>query len=215
MNRLVIMLLSVFVFAGVLHAQEDVRFRVQAGIGESGYIDSAIKNTLGFHVGGYTDIQFTQHPVFLTTGLVLKKRGGDGDGDPGHLRLNAYYLEAPIHVRIDQRFFGLDNVNYFGSLGPYLAFGVSGKAKWDSYSYTVPSTVPGESDIVIREEADSVSSFSKGWLRRFDFGMGVNFGLIFYERYELSATFDMGFLDAMKVGGGKNQHISINLGYVF
>ena len=215
MNRLWITLLSLFALTSLVHAQEDIRFRAKVGMGASGYIDSNIDYAFGYNLGGYTDIQFKEAPVFLTTGLSVVKRGGKGDTSIGDLKINAFYLEVPVHVRVESGFFDFENISYFGSIGPYVGLGLFGKTKWDSYSYTKPSLKPGVGEETIRVEGDSVSSFSDGRLRRFDVGMGANFGLIFSQRVELSGTFSLGFVDAMKQGGGKNQHISLNLGYIF
>lgn len=216
MSKFWIAILSIFAFIGTAHAQESIRYRLQAGVGVSGYeYANSIGNTLGLHIGGYTDIQFTERPILLSTGLALVKRGGDGDGTPGNIKINAYYAEIPIHVRWESSLFGWDSIDYFVSAGPYVGVGLFGKTKWNAYDYTISSTVPGVPDENKHVKGDSVSSFSKSGLRRFDVGMGANFGLIFNERYEVSATFNIGFIDALRVGRGNILHFSVNFGYLF
>lgn len=194
-----------------VNAQSQFRYRAQLGAGSSGYIDSSVKNTLGYHAGAQMDWRVSPNSsVFLTTGLMFESKGGGKEEEHGNLKINAYYLHIPMMARIEKNMFrNEDAYKYYAALGPYLGVGLFGKTKWDDYSYV------DEDDKEVAVAAGKESTFSKSQLRRFDLGLEANLGVIFYEHLQLELRANMGFLKAFRVGHGMNQTISISVGYIF
>ena len=107
--------------------------------------------------------------------------------------VNAYYLELPVMGAA--RFNVADNTNLVVSAGPYLAYGVAGKAK---------------------DGVESVKTFSDKGLdfKRFDAGLGVGVALEF-GRIIAGLDGQFGLVDVQSFTNPKNMNFSIVVGYKF
>lgn len=211
MRQYIIALLVLLFWSSQVDAQSEFRYRVQVGAGSSGYIDSSVKNTLGYHGGAQLDwIISPKRPVFITTGLMFESKGGGKEEDNGNLKIKAYYLHIPILARIEKNLFKHDDdYRYYAAIGPYLGVGLFGKTTWDAHSYI------DKEEHEIQVEAGRENTFSKTQLRRFDMGFEANLGVMFYEHLQLELRANLGILKAFRVGHGMNQTISISVGYIF
>lgn len=86
------------------------------------------------------------------------------------------------------------------NFGPYLAYGIAGKYKWEDND--------GEEDDDDKYFDDDTNKFDAGLA----FGAGVTFGHIF-----VGINYDLGLTNILKDSEGslKNRCLSINVGYNF
>ena len=122
--------------------------------------------------------------------LMFTSKGYKADG----VKCNPMYLELPILAAA--RFAIADNQNIVVKAGPYFAFGVAGKYKYDGVD---------EKEDVFGDD---------GW-KRFDAGLGVG---VAYEinKFFVDLTGEFGLTKiADGDGAPKNMNFSIGVGYKF
>ncbi len=141
--------------------------------------DPETKMRLAFAIGGVIDYGFSD-AFSLQSGLMFSSKGFSRDLDEwadefnydGYSRYILNYLEIPITVAYKIKGFQIYT-------GPYIAFGIGGKNKWD-YTYTINGAEESEKDDSkikpkmgeVKEEdlGDDESAYSA-------FDYGLNFGL--------------------------------------
>lgn len=105
------------------------------------------------------------------------------------------YLQLPIMAAV--RFKVSDGMNLVVNAGPYLAYGIGGKAKFENEG-----------------ESEKMDFFDNS--KKFDFGLGVGvtaeFGKIFVG---LDGAFGLTKLAEMEEGSLKNQTFGLSVGYKF
>ena len=109
-----------------------------------------------------------------------------------------HYLEIPIHYGYGWRMD--DDWTFTGETGPYLAIGLAGTASehkpTDTYAYAVTNR-----------------SFFKYYdASRFDFGWGVQLGVLYGQSYMLNVSYDWGFKN-LTPGLLQNNNLSVGLTY--
>ena len=146
--------------------------------------------------------------------LTLKGAKIDG-GSIATVKFNPYYLEIPVHV--GYKYAVNEDFALFGSVGPYLAVGLFGKAKLN-----IGNAIGDWADIegkvsVGGLEGKSVSEdiFGDDGFKRFDFGLGLKAGVEFNKKYQVALSYDFGLIDVQKDLGMKNRNLMISLGYMF
>ena len=146
--------------------------------------------------------------------LTLKGAKIDG-GSIATVKFNPYYLEIPVHV--GYKYAVNENFALFGSVGPYLAVGLFGKAK-----LSIGNAIGDWADIEGMEsvgglEGKSVSEdiFGDDGFKRFDFGLGLKAGVEFNKKYQVALSYDFGLIDVQKDLGMKNRNLMISFGYMF
>lgn len=137
--------------------------------------------------------------------LTLKGAKIDG-GSLASIKFNPYYLEVP--VRVGYKYAVNDDFSLFGSVGPYMAVGLFGKAKLK---------VDGDiADIAeLGDNSMSEDIFGDDGLKRFDFGLGLKAGVEFNKKYQVAISYDFGLVEVAKDLGMKNRNLMISLGYMF
>lgn len=103
------------------------------------------------------------------------------------------YLDIPILAAY--KFNISDNTKFVINAGPYLAFGLGGKVKYDG----------GGDEKVFGDD---------GW-KRFDLGIQYGIGLELSDRYLINLTGQNGFIDVADGGDAKNMSFAIGVGYRF
>lgn len=204
------LLLSILVIsATVVSAQEKkVTFGVKAGMNVSsvngkGSDDADAK--IGFNVGVTADYAITEN-VYLLTGLDFTTKGykesySSYEGEKAKTTFNPLYLQLPIHI--GYKYALTDAVKLTAQAGPYLALGVGGKR---TYKF--------------KGEKQKYSIFSSNHYRRFDFGLGLAFG-VEYLKYNVKAGYDFGLVNYapkdQSCGNFKtrNGNFYVTLGYHF
>ena len=135
-------------------------------------------------------------------------------GELGNAKTNMNYLEIPIHIGYQYAI--NDDFSVFGEFGPYFAIGLFGKTDGEEMDYN------DNWEIV----SNSVSYNTFDEFKRFDFGLGLRFGVEFKQRYTLSIGYDFGLVNGWKepeaddeeidlTGKVKNRNLTIGIGYKF
>ena len=151
----------------------------------------------GFQLGVGMDYGFSEN-WSLQSGLMISSKGWKvKEGDIKNT-YRPIYLDIPILAAY--KFNISDNTKFVINAGPYLAFGLGGKAKYEG----------GEDDKMFDKE---------GWdMSRFDLGIQYGIGLEISEHYLINLTGQNGFICPWDVEDGdkpKNMTFSIGVGYRF
>lgn len=170
------------------------------------------KSHTGFNFGAFADFPINDF-LSVETGLAFTKKGVnmvlEEDGYSFTNKVNLNYLSIPIALRAKKELG--DNTSLYGSFGPYLAFGLSGKTKM-TMEYQ-GQTEEGDSESIIWG-----SDPDEAQLKRFDFGLTFGAGVEF-NSILLGLSYDLGLsnISAYQEDGAglKNRVFSINVGYRF
>lgn len=145
------------------YAQSDLKWNVNAGIGMSNWYgddSDGIDAKFAYKVGVGLEVPFANTDVWsFQTGLNFISKGAKGAGlnddwDVVDVTINQLYLELPLMV--GARIHTASNFDLLFKGGPYLAYGIGGKAKADGVS--------GKVDTFGNDGLD---------LKRFDAGLGL------------------------------------------
>lgn len=148
----------------------------------------------GFNLGVGMDYGFSEN-WSLQSGLIISSKGYK---IKDYSKARPIYLDIPILAAY--KFNISDNTKFVINAGPYLAFGLGGKYKYDE----------GE-DVKIFKDYDK----KKGW-KRFDLGIQYGIGLELNDRYLINLTGQNGFISPADGGENpKNMTFSIGVGYRF
>lgn len=129
------------------------------------------KMVFAYHVG--VNVQFPIAPQFyFQPGLTFGTKGGKNETGNTTSTYNIYYLELPLNLLYKAR---LGSGYIHLGFGPYLGYGIGGKASVKNGSVTV------DSDIEFKKELEIGDSLTTAYFRPFDAGANIFFG------YETSA----------------------------
>lgn len=185
--------LGMFALAGFSQVKWDAKF----GMNFSNMTkDSEAKALPGFHLGVGMDYGFSEN-WSLQSGLLISSKGYKYKEGEYKETTRPIYLDIPILAAY--KFNISDNTKFVINAGPYLAFGLGGKVKYDGVD---------ESDKVFGDD---------GW-NRFDLGLQYGIGLELSDRYLINLTGQNGFICPWDVDEGdkpKNMTFSIGVGYRF
>ena len=175
-------LLILVVSVGVLSATaQDIRWGVQGGLSLSGGIAKETGVTikgrpgLGYALGVLADIPLPNPKWSIRPSLTFQHEASVADifDDQTHIRVN--YFNLPIDLVYHPDF--AEKKWVFG-LGPWLAYGLSGKYTQDGYTYAI--------DFGASEANDA---------HRLDFGLEAMAGYLLKPDMMLTAKFDFGLKD--------------------
>ncbi len=157
------------------------------------------KNNVGFNAGISVDIPMLES-LYLQSGLYYTVKGYKLEDEEYSYTetCTPAYLELPILA--SYRYNISDYTQLQINFGPYLAYGIAGKYKWEDND--------GEEDDDDKYFDDDTNKFDAGLA----FGAGVTFGHIF-----VGINYDLGLTNILKDSEGslKNRCLSINVGYNF
>jgi len=165
-----------------------------------------LKNKLkpGFHAG--VDVAFPiARDFYLQPGLFFSTKGAADLNEIEDLNLNISYLELPIHLVYKPQ---LGTGKIILGFGPYLAYGIAGKVKFNDE----------EEDIVFTNDADA----DEIALKPFDAGADIFFGYEFAFKFYAQINAQLGLLNLEPDVEGesqdavsKNTGFGLSLGYRF
>lgn len=181
--------LGMFALAGFSQVKWDAK--IGMNFSNMTKLDDA-KALSGFNLGVGMDYGFSES-WSLQSGLMISSKGYKYEG----FKARPIYLDIPILAAY--KFNITDNTKFVINAGPYLAFGLGGKAKADG----------GESEKLFGGE-DGMS--------RFDLGLQYGVGLELNDCYLINLTGQNGFIcpwDIEKGDKPKNMNFSIGVGYRF
>lgn len=198
---------------------QEITWGVRAGLsipkvnekieGDDGDFSSGYKSKIGFHLGVIADLGISES-FYIQPGLYFTTKGTKAKYEGITEKWNLNYLQIPVLA--SYRFNLGGDTKLHINVGPYFAFGVGGKFKYEGGGETYKIDAFGTSD----EDSDE----EKGGLKRFDagitFGAGVSFGKIY-----AGLNYDLGLsniADKDVYGSDyklKNQGFNISVGYNF
>ena len=179
-----------------VNAQDNLKWGVMAGMNVSKYTFTGFDNRVGFHAGVKAELGLSQEAsgAYMDFAALLTLKGAKIDGGSiATVKFNPYYLEIPVHV--GYKYAVNENFALFGSVGPYLAVGLFGKAK-----LSIGNAIGDWADI---EGMESVG------------GLGLKAGVEFNKKYQVALSYDFGLIDVQKDLGMKNRNLMISFGYMF
>lgn len=180
-------------------SDQPVTFGIRGGVNfakqtasSDGYSFSP-KNNVGFNVGLSVDIPMMES-LYLQSGLYYTVKGYKLEEDGYTEKATPSYLELPILASYRYNFSDFTQLQI--NFGPYLAYGIAGKYKWDDED----------------EDKDFFDDDTKKIDAGLAFGAGMTFGHIF-----VGINYDLGLTNILKDSEGslKNRCLSINVGYNF
>jgi len=208
------------------NAQEKpLTFGVRAGLNinslssdnAAGELYKDLSSRAGYHVGVVMDWKVAGD-FYIQPGVYFTNRGAKSEfseeGFNSELKINMSYLQIPV---LAQYRFDVGAVKIDVATGPYFAFGLGGKAKFEYSGYGIVEKY----DYKVFEK--STSEADGGDFKRFDFGWRIGAGVHFLKNFYVGLNYDLGLTNLCKVheygwGDGvkiKNRSFSISLGYNF
>lgn len=200
-----------------INAQDNLKWGVMAGMNVSKYTFTGFDNRIGFHAGVKAELGLSQETsgAYMDFAALLTLKGAKIDGGAiASFKFNPYYLEVPVHI--GYKYAVNDDFALFGSVGPYIAVGLFGKAKFNMGSAI--GDLAGMEGIEIEGmEGKSLSEdiFGDDGFKRFDFGLGLKAGVEFSKKYQVAISYDFGLVEVAKDLGMKNRNLMLSLGYMF
>lgn len=185
---LMTVVLGMFAVAGFSQVKWDARL----GVNFSNLTgDGDTKALTGFTLGVGMDYGFNES-WSLQSGLMFTSKGCK---EKDAYKARPIYLDIPILAAY--KFNISDNTKFVINAGPYLAFGLGGKVKYDG-------------------GGDNKCFGDDGWdMKRFDLGIQYGIGLELSDRYLINLTGQNGFIDVADGGDAKNMSFAIGVGYRF
>lgn len=214
-------------------------WNAKVGMNMSNLSGDAIKDSkmkVGFNIGVGAEYQFTEM-WSIQPSLMFTMKGAKGedteDTSLGDITVkgtfNPMYIQVPIMAAA--RFAIADNQNIVVKAGPYFAFGVAGKLKYDlsgegynALKDYVASAGENLDELLAEEgygDQDVFKDEEKGGYgaKRFDFGIGVG---VAYEinKFFIDLTGEFGLTNLYDFkdsdySNPKNMNFSIGVGYKF
>ncbi len=185
LNKLCLIFGAALLFTGIANAQDDLEpqhtsFGIRAGVnfqninGKDASGDK-LKNDLvtRFHVGVQADIPIAPE-FYFQPGLLFTTKGAKSETiileQTFTSNLNIYYLELPLNFLYKPM---LGNGHLLLGVGPYVAYGVSGKIKYEGGNTSDTQDVKFDNKVTIPEAAQDF------YLRPFDAGANLFVGYQF------------------------------------
>lgn len=186
--------LGMFALAGFSQVKWDAKF----GMNFSNMTKFENTKALpGFQLGVGMDYGFSEN-WSLQSGLMISSKG---------YKVKDEYKDRPIYLDIPilaaYKFNISDNTKFVINAGPYLAFGLGGKCKFDE----------GGDYKLFKGEDGADAEYS-----RFDLGLQYGIGLEISDHYLINLTGQNGFICPWDIDEGdkpKNMTFSIGVGYRF
>lgn len=201
MKKIKVVLFAVALLIGVSASAQDQKaiFGVKGGVNMSNLSGDVNGNKakIGFNVGITLDYAFTPE-WYLLTGLEYTTKGAKFDKIDGFKpSINAAYIQLPIHAGYKLEVSDATKVVFHA--GPYLAYGVNGKAKAKTDGVEI-----------------SENTFGDDGFKRFDFGVGLGVGLEF-GKIGVGLGYDFGLVNIIDLSGAsvKNGNAYLSVGYKF
>ena len=193
--------LVVAMLAIVTAASAQLNLGVKGGVNYSNFVGGKAsdfyKAKIGFNIGLAADYEFAPS-MAIQSGLFFTTKGATfKDADKASIDL--MYLQVPIHYayKIDVS----PGTRVVLHAGPYVAYGVSGKAK------------SGSTSVDLFKEYEFLGTKYSA-MQRFDAGLGLGVGAEFGQ-FLVDLGWDMGLVKLNKNSDLKNMSASLSVGYKF
>ncbi|MDX9907859.1 MAG: porin family protein [Mariniphaga sp.] len=169
---------------------------------------------IGYHVG--VNVQLPVAPQFyFQPGLMFSTKGTKSKTSLITGTINLSYIELPLNFLYKAP---LGNGFFMLGFGPYVAYGIGGKATYEGGSVTV------KSDIQFQKEVDSGDPLTTTYIKPFDAGANLFFGYELPAGIFLQLNTQLGLIDINPTDNRfpddnestlKNTGYGLSLGYRF
>lgn len=167
-------------------AQQELGFGLKAGVNFPKYNFSGddgpnfeTGSLTSFHVTAFLDAPIAEDWFYVQPGISLQGKGAKiTDNGDSRYKQQTMWIEVPVNFVA--KFPVADAGSFFLGAGPYVAFGISGKNKWESGNQTV------EQDIA------DFDFGSNGALKSTDFGLNFIGGYEFSNGLMIHGGYGMG-----------------------
>ncbi|MEH6307579.1 porin family protein [Olivibacter sp. CPCC 100613] len=185
MKKVLMFVFTVFV-AQVVFAQQEMGFGIKAGVNFPKYNFSGddgpnfeTGSATNFHVTAFLDAPIAEDWFYVQPGISLQGKGAKiTDNGDYKYKQSTMWIEIPVNFVA--KFPTATAGSFFIGAGPYVAFGISGKNKWEDGGRTV------EQDI------DDFEFGSDGALKSTDFGLNFIGGFEFSNGLMIHGGYGMG-----------------------
>jgi hypothetical protein len=174
---------------------------VKGGINLADFQDSKnTKSKIGIVAGVTVDYNI-MGDLFILSGLEYVGKGSETDGGEGNgdgIDLN--YLQLPVHL--GYKYALTPDIKLVGDIGPYLAYGISGKIKYKAIG---------------DYEAYEIDAFGDDAYKSFDLGLGLGVG-VEVSQVNLRIGYDYGLSkinEFQSIVEIENSCITLTAGYKF
>lgn len=193
--------LVVAMLAIVTVASAQMSLGIKGGLNMSNFTgknaSDIYKSKIGFNVGVAADYEFMPN-MAIQSGLFLTTKGANFK-KVDKASIDLMYLQVPIHLayKVDVT----PGTRVVLHAGPYVAYGVSGKAKYDGKSFDL-----------FKEYEILGTKYSA--MKRFDAGLGIGAGAEFGPLL-LDLGWDFGLVKLNDNSDLKNGNAYLSVGYKF
>lgn len=155
------------------------------------------KSKVGFNVGVAVNFPIV-NSFYINSGLFYTTKGVKFEGSSWKENYNLGYIELPIYASYRMNFAEASQLQV--NFGPYFAYGVNGKVKYED-----------------QYRNEKVNSFTEdGGIKRFDCGLGLGVGYTFHK-FNIGLSYQFGLVNILKDAEDgekiKNGNFNISLGY--
>lgn len=185
-----------------------VQFGIRAGVNfanvtaKDGDYSYSPDSRTAFHVGVIADIPLMQS-LYIQTGLMFQSKGFKiEEGDYFEETGSPMYLEIPLLA--SYRYDFSDAAQLQINFGPYFAYGIGGKCKYEEKSYSDEEDFFGDDE-------------DQAGFKHFDCGLQVGAGVTFSRHYYIGFAYQFGLTNISYESDAsiKNKNWMISLGYNF
>ncbi len=230
MNLRNALLLLIFI-ATNYNASSQIQWGVKAGGNlsamllkeETGY--TRVKLRPGFHIGGTADILLSDK-FYLQPALQFTTKGFKIDSDAQYLsgldymRFTSYHVELPVNLVFKPQ---VGNGKMLLGVGPYIAYGISGRWKAVGNGVGITGKLKFVNDISSADSSGIISSRKAPYTKPFDFGANVLIGYEFNKHYYFHINGQLGLIDVDPTYNGMSDETSslrtvqggLSIGYKF
>ena len=184
-------------------------YEPESGLTWQGFVGMTVSNLKGVDMNAKIGVTFgvkaefmlpNAYGTYINAGLDWTQKGARltqnilGIGDVTN-KWQSHYLELPIHV--GYRYNINEQWGVYADLGPYFAFGVTGKYK---VKYE-DDLIPDQSEMLFGKHSGQLMAGGNAALdniraiQRFDCGFGFRIGAEYNNQYSLNFSYDWGFTD--------------------
>lgn len=131
----VLLSITALLFATGVFAQQEMGFGLKAGVNFPKYSlsegDLSTGSTTNFHITAFLDAPIATDRFYVQPGVSLQGKGAKlSQSSLGTVKQNTMWIEVPVNFVA--KFPAADAGKFFIGAGPYVAFGISGKNKYES-----------------------------------------------------------------------------------
>ena len=174
------------------------------------------KYKLGFQMGLVADFPLENENLFIQPGFLFSQIGVrvETSETRRYLRTERRYDEiykvSLNYIQIPVNIVYKSGSRLLLNAGPYLGFGLGGKATEETSVFEEGKLVDNDKDT----EKINMGSSSKDDFKGFDFGLGIGVGMQLNDKFQVGAGYNLGLVSIIDDLFIKNRAFSITLTYV-